>query len=163
MSRAIICAVVALIVLGFSLAGGQSAQAQVPMAVTAYYPPTPVVTYLPERRGLFGQRLVYRPAVAYTAPVAVMVPVAPACATSVVAPTTTYYAPATVTAPVTTYYAPAPVTAPTTTYFSPAAPAPVAVPTTTFYAPAAPVFVAPVAVAPVTVYCPVVIPAVVWP
>ena len=60
--------------------------------VVTYYPPSPVVTYVPEVRGLFGQRLVYRPVI--TAPAARV---------------TTYYAPAPVVSygvPVTTYYAP---------------------------------------------------------
>lgn len=146
MSRAILSLVAVLIVFGFFFAGGVTAEAQ--MAVTTYYPPQPVVTYLPERRGLFGQRLVYRPAVSYTAPAAVTVPVAPVCATPVIAPTTTYFAPA---APV----APAVVSVPTTTYYAPAAPV------TTYYAPAAPVVVAPapVVAAPVVVHRPVVV----WP
>jgi hypothetical protein len=104
------------------------AKAQRPTVVTTYYPPQPVVTYLPERRGLFGQRIVYRPALSYAAPVVSTVPAPPPV---VVAP-----------APVTTYYAPS---AAVTTYYAP--PAPV----TTYYAPAAPVVVAP---APVTVRYP---------
>jgi hypothetical protein len=50
--------------------------AQGPMVVSAYYPPPPVVTYLPERRGLFGQRLVYRPVVTTAVP-GFAVPVSP--------------------------------------------------------------------------------------
>lgn len=78
--------------------------------------------------------------------------------TAVVAPTTTYYAPA----PVTTYYAPAPV--PVTTYYAPApvttyyAPAPV--PVTSYYAPAAvPVttYYAPGAVPVTSYYAPAVV------
>jgi hypothetical protein len=120
MSRAAICLIVICVTLVISFAAAQPAQAQIPVAVTAYYPAAPVVTYLPERRGLFGQRLVYRPVVSYAAP-AVAVP-------AVAAPVTTYYAPA---APVTTYYAPAP---PVTTYYAPP-------PVTTYYAPSPPVTV----------------------
>lgn len=129
------------------LAGGlvffltaDSANAQRPTAVTTYYAPQPVVTYLPERRGLFGQRVVYRPAVTYTAPVVSAVPAPPPV---VVAP-----------APVTTYYAPS---AAVTTYRVPS------VRVTTYYAPPAPVVVAPVPVtvryrpAPVVTYYPPVI------
>jgi hypothetical protein len=81
--------------------------------VVAYYP-QPVVTYVPEVRGLFGQRLVYRPVV------------------SVPALVTTYYAPAPVARAA--YFAPAP--AAVTTYYAPAAPVlsyPARV--TTYYAP----------------------------
>jgi len=85
-----------------------TAAAQVPVMVTTYYPPQPVVTYYPVRRGLLFPRIVYRPSVSYVAPVA---PV----------PVTSYYAPV---APVTTYYAPAaPIVAapaPVTTYYAPA-------------------------------------------
>lgn len=102
-----------------------SAKAQRPTAVTTYYPPQPVVSYFPERRGLFGQRVVYRPALTYATPVVATVPAPPPV---VVAP-----------APVTTYYAPS---AAVTTYRVPS------VPVTTVYAPSAPVVVAP---APVTV------------
>jgi hypothetical protein len=119
-----------------------NAKAQRPTVVTTYYPPQPVVTYLPERRGLFGQRIVYRPAVTYAAPVVSTVPAPPPV---VVAP-----------APVTTYYAPS---AAVTTYRVPS------VPVTTYYAPPAPVVVAPAPVtvryrpAPVvTYYPPVVLP-----
>jgi len=101
------------------------AKAQRPMAVTAYYPPQSVVTYLPERRGLFGQRFVYRPVVSYAAPAVSTVP-APRVVSIAPTPTTTYYAPSIA---VTTYYAPP-------------------VPVTTYYPPPAPVIVAP---APVTV------------
>jgi hypothetical protein len=108
MYRIVICLIVVCVALASLFAIAQPAQAQV--AVTAYYPAAPVVTYLPERRGLFGQRLVYRPVVTHAAPVAV----APA-------PVTTYYAPAVracyyAPAPVTTYYAPAVPVAPVTVY-----------------------------------------------
>ncbi len=76
----------------FFLAAAKPADAQV--AVTTFYPPQPVVTYLPVRRGLFFPRIVYRPVVSYAA----------------TAPVTTYYAPPVAAAPVATYYAPAPVT-----------------------------------------------------
>ncbi len=94
--------------------------------IVTYSPASPAVAYVPEVRGLFGQRLVYRPVI--TAPAARV---------------TTYYAPAPVVgyaAPVTTYYAPAaPVVsypARITTYYAPAAPV-VGYPAraTTYYAP----------------------------
>ena len=94
--------------------------------IVTYYPPSPVVGYVPEVRGLFGQRLVYRPVVA-----------APAARVA------TYYAPAPMVGygvPVTTYYAPAaPVVsypARVTTYYAPAGPV-VGYPArvTTYYAP----------------------------
>ena len=116
MYRTVILLIVVCVAMASFFAVAQPAQAQV--AVTTYYPAAPAVTYLPERRGLFGQRLVYRPVVTNVAPVVV----APA-------PVTTYYAPAVRAA----YYAPAPVT----TYYAPA-------PVTTYYAPA--VRVAPVTV-----------------
>jgi hypothetical protein len=98
-----------------AIADSEQASAQSPVVVTTYSPVQPVVAYYPQRRGLFGRRIVYRPVVTYAVP-----------ATPV--PATTYYAPA---APVTTYYAPAPriAPAPVTTYY---APAPV---TTYYYAP----------------------------
>lgn len=122
----------AMMAVSALLLTGTSAVAQVP--VIYYRPPT--VTYVPEVRGLFGQRLVYRPVVTPAAPVvaAVAAPLPvfaapPAAVTSYYAPSpvTTYYAPS--PAPVTTYYAPSP--APVTTYYAPS-PAPV----TTYYAPA---------------------------
>ena len=94
--------------------------------VVAYYPAPPVVTYVPEVRGLFGQRLVYRPVVSVPAPYL----------RAVASPWAVIPAPA---APVTTYYAPAPTlgyAAPVTTYYAPAAPV-VSYPArvTTYYAP----------------------------
>ena len=56
------------------------AHAQSP-AVVAYYPAAPAVAYVPEARGLFGLRTVYRPVAAYP-----------------YAPMTTYYAPPAATA-----------------------------------------------------------------
>jgi hypothetical protein len=112
-------------------------KAQCAAPVTAYYPAQPVVSYVPERVGLFGLRTAYRPVVSYAAPV-VAAPVTSYYAPA--APVTTYYAPA---APVTTYYAPA---APVTTYYAPAAPV------TTYYAPAAPVTSYYAPAAPVTTY-----------
>ena len=78
--------------------------------IVTYYPPPPVVGYVPEVRGLFGQRLVYRPVVA--APAArVATYYAPAPMVGYGVPVTTYYAPAapvvSYPARVTTYYAPA--------------------------------------------------------
>lgn len=102
----------------------------------AYVPAQPVVTYSPERRGLFGQRVVYRPQIQYAVPT-ISVPTVSIMS----APITTYYAPATTVwptgTPVTTGYAPlaAPTTivpsvryAPTTTYYAPHPPAAVIVP-----------------------------------
>ena len=133
---------------GVLLQAASVAVAQGPV-VTVY--PAPVVGYVPELRGLFGQRLVYRPVVSVPAPVVAAVP----------APVTTFYAPAPVAraayyapAPVTTFYAPAPVAR--AAYY---APAPAAV--TTYYAPAAPVLSYPARVtayyAPVRVAAPPVV------
>ena len=136
----------ALAACGILLSTASDVAAQGPAVVT-YYPAPPVVTYVPVVRGLFGQRLVYRPVLA--APVAVAAVPAPAVVVS--RPVTTYYAPA-VPAPVTTYYAPAP--AAVTSYYAPAVPvlsAPVRV--TTYYAPAR-VVVPPV----VTYYPPLIVP-----
>lgn len=143
MSRLINCVALAALASGLVLfLAASPAQAQRPTAVTTYYPPQPVVTYLPERRGLFGQRIVYRPAVSYTAPAVATVPVAPPVAVAP-APVTTYYAPS---AAVTTYYAPP---ARVTTFYAPVAPAVVApAPVTVRYRPA------PV----VTYYAPVILP-----
>jgi hypothetical protein len=115
---AVVCGLV------FVLSADES-KAQGPPVVTTYYPAQPVVSYVPERRGLFGLRVGYRPVVTYATPAVPTV--------AVPAPVTTYYAPSPT---VTTYYAPP---APVVT-----APAPV----TTYYAPPAPVVTAP---APVTV------------
>ena len=98
------------------------------MVVTTYQPAVPVVTYVPERRGLFGLRTAYRPTVSYAVPVASaqVVTVAPA------APVVSYYAPAPAT-PVVSYYAPAPTVtvspAPVVTTYAPV------VPNVTYYAP----------------------------
>jgi len=93
-------------------------QAQVPVPVTTYYAPAPVapvITYFPERRGLFGLQTVYRPVVTYAAPAPAAV-VAPAPVTrayyAAPAPVTAYRVPARVVLPrppVAVYYAPAPV------------------------------------------------------
>ena len=127
MNRITIFGVMAMLLLGFLAAiGSGEASAQQPAAVTTYYPPQPVVTYRPVRRGLFGLRRGYVPTVSYTSPSALTSYYAPA------APVTTYYAPS---APTVTYYAPS---APVTTYYAPStsvttynAPSPV----TTYYAP----------------------------
>lgn len=137
----------ALAVCGVLLGVASEATAQGPLV---YYPASPAVTYVPEVRGLFGQRLVYRPVLA--APVAVAA--APAPPVVVARPVTTYYAPA-VSAPVTSYYAPA-VPAPVTTYY---APAPAAV--TSYYAPAVPVLSAPARVTAYYAPARVVVPPVV--
>ena len=120
--------------------------------VTTYYPAQPVVSYVPEARGLLGLRTAYRPVVSYATP----------AVTSVVraAPVTAYYAPVAAPAPVATYYAPAAapavtsyyapaVAAPVTTYrvVTPAAAAATPVPVTTYYAPP-----------PVVNYRPVIVP-----
>lgn len=92
---------------------GNVNQADAQVAVTTYYPSTPVVGYVPVRYGLFGWRRAYRPVVGYPAPVTVTNYYTP--------PVTTYYPPA---VPVTSYY----VTQPVRTYYV-APPAPV----TTYY------------------------------
>lgn len=112
------------------------AHAQLP--TVAYYPAAPGVAYVPEARGLFGLRTVYRPVATY--PFAPMTSYyAPPGVTAMYYPSApaTYYSSATTTyypsAPA-TYYSPA-----TTTYYAPAN-------GTTYYAPAtaaAPVFAAP--------------------
>ena len=120
------------------LSATRPAHAQWPAAV-AYYPTAPTVAYVPEARGLFGLRTVYRPVAAYP-----------------FAPMTTYYAPPAATtmyypsATVANYYrsAPAAYYAPTTTMYYPSAnvssyyrsaPASYYPPaTTTYYAPALP-------------------------
>ena len=105
----------------------RSAYAQSP-AVVGYYPAAPTVTYVPEARGLFGLRTVYRPVAAYP-----------------FAPMTTYYAPPAATAVyypsanVANYYRSAPASyypPATTTYYAPAN-------VTSYYAPAAPFFTGP--------------------
>jgi hypothetical protein len=124
------------------LPAARSADAQLPAG--AYYPAVPAVAYVPEARGLFGLRTVYRPVAAY--PFAPMTSYyAPPAATATYYPSanvgnyypsalTTYYSPATTRyyplAPA-AYYPPA-----TTTFYAPAN-------GTTYYAPAAPVFAAP--------------------
>ena len=108
------------------------AKSQEATAVTTYFPAQPVVTYVPQRRGLLGLRVVYRPVISYA------VPAVPAAAAP--APVTSYLLPA---GAVTTYYAPV-APAPITTYYAPAAPAAV----TTYVVPA------PV----VTYYPPVIVP-----
>jgi hypothetical protein len=133
------------------------AHAQSP-AVVAYYPTAPTVAYVPEARGLFGLRTVYRPVIAYRyAPMTTYY--APPAATTMYYPSAnaaSYYrsAPASYYQPATTmYYPPANVTsyyrsAPasyyqpaTTTYYAPAN-------VTSYYAPAAPFYTGP---SPVTV------------
>jgi len=159
---------------GILLLGARTGVAQAP--IVAYYP-SPTVTYVPEVRGLFGQRLVYRPVITAPGPVAVMP--APAVTTYYApapAARVTYYAPpvaapvATYSAGVTSYYAPA---APilgspprVTTYYAPAVPVLGSPPrVTTYYAPAAPIVgspsrvttyyaPAPVVAPPVTTYYP---------
>jgi hypothetical protein len=114
---------------GVLLLAAPDAAAQGP--VVAYYP-QPVVTYVPVVRGLFGQRLVYRPVVSVPVPLA------------------TFYAPAPVARAA--YFAPAP--AAVETYYAPAAPIlsyPAQV--TTYYAPAAPILSYPARVT--TYYAPV--------
>jgi hypothetical protein len=121
-----------VVVCGLVLvASPPQASAQVPVVVSTFQPAVPTVSFFPERRGLFGRRIVYRPVVTY----------APA------APVTTFYAPApaVVQSPVTTFFAPAPavVQSPVTTFFAPA-PAVVQSPVTTFFAPAPTVVQSPV-------------------
>jgi len=94
------------------------AQAQGPVAVTTYYAPAvpaPVITYFPERRGLFGLQTVYRPVVTYAAPAPPPVVVSSPVTTAYYAapvPVTAYRVPARVVLPpppVAVYYPPAPV------------------------------------------------------
>jgi hypothetical protein len=135
-----------------------SAWAQPPAVVTTYYPPNPVVTYVPEPAGLFGLRTVYRPIVSYAPSVTSVAPAAPARVTThyapppATAPVTTYYTPPSAPASVTTHYAP-PAPASVTTYYPPAS-APAAV--TTYYPPPPPATT--VLPAPVTTYHPVIVP-----
>ncbi len=111
-----------------------------------YYSSPPVVTYVPEVRGLFGQRLVYRPVVSVPGPYL----------RAAVSPWAVIPAPA---VPVSTYYAPAPApvlgyAAPVTTYYAPAAPVvSYPAPVTAYYAPAVPVVGYPARVT--TYYAPV--------
>ncbi len=109
--------------VGLALFAPSSAQAQVPMAVPTWQPAAvPVVTYLPERRGLFGLQTVYRPVVTLVSPM-VMAPAPVVVASPVIQ--TQHFVPA--HAPITTFRMPAPVT----TFRVPApvvmAPAPVTV------------------------------------
>ena len=133
------CVVVLMILAfaGLALFAPSQAYAQVPMAVPMLQPAgVPVVTYMPERRGLFGLQTVYRPVVtmatpmfAAPAPVVVASPVIqaqPVFQAQPVAPVTMFRAPA----PVTTFRMPAPVMA---------APAPV-----TVFTPPVQVFTPPV-------------------
>ena len=119
-----------LVLAGALLVPPRLAQAQT--VVSTYYPAAPVVTYWPERWGLFGLRTAYRPVVSY--PVSAAVPVVPAPVRTYYAPpvaATVHYAPI---APVATrYYAPAPVT----TYYAPAVPlvVPAPAPVTVRYGP----------------------------
>jgi hypothetical protein len=121
------CVVVMMILAfaGLALLVPSQACAQMPMAVPMLQPAgVPVVTYMPERRGLFGLQTVYRPVitmatpvVAAPKPVVVASPVIqaqPMFQAQPVAPVTMFRAPA----PVTTFRVPAPVMA---------APAPVTV------------------------------------
>ena len=111
---------------GLAIFAPGSAHAQVPVAVQTWQPAAvPVVTYLPERRGLFGLQTVYRPVVTFVSPV-------------VAAP-----APVVVASPVIQAQQLAPAPAPVTMFRAPA-------PVTTFRVPA-PVLTAP---APVTVFSP---------
>ena len=135
---------VGMIAVGGLIALAGEAQGQVPVAVTTVQPVVPgVVGYLPERRGLFGQRIVYRPVVAPTvaAPaVTVTQPLAVSQSVAVARPVTTVAQPLAV--------------APTVTVARPVIAAPV-VPVRSFFAPAAPVAV-PVTTyrIPVTTYVP---------
>jgi len=157
MSRLTLAITATLLVVLSAACMPSAAQAQGPALVTTYYPPQPVVGYVPQQSGLLGLRTTYHPVVSYVTPtvttVARPVVVAPAPAAAYLAPVapapvTAYYAPA---APVTTYSVPV-AAAPVTTYYAPAAPAPV----TTYYAPAPPqpataYYAPPAPAAPVTV------------
>ena len=150
-----------LTVVLFATCVSPAAWAQGPAYVTTYYPPQPVIGYVPQPAGLLGLRPAYRPVVSYVTPSVttvarpVVVAPAPAAAYLAPAPVTAYYAPA---APVTTYYTPA---APVTTYYAPSAPQPVTAyyapapaPVTAFYAPAPASVTAYYAPAPATVVAP---------
>jgi hypothetical protein len=122
---------------GLLVPAPSEAQAQVPMAFTTVQPAVvPVVTYMPERRGLFGLQTVYRPVVTFAAPAPVVV----------ASPVVQTFQPAPVLAPVTVHRMPVPVTA----FQSPVVVAPTPAPVTTFRAP---VVLSP-APAPVTVFSP---------
>ena len=142
-----------LVVTGAALLpAARPAHAQWPAAY-AYYPTAPTVAYVPEARGLFGLRTVYRPVAAY--PYAPMTTYyAPPAATTMYYPSAnvmsyyrsapaSYYAPTTTTyypsANITSYYRSAPTSyypPATTTYYAPAN-------VTSYYAPAAPFFTGP--------------------
>jgi hypothetical protein len=121
MSRLTLAIAATLTAVLFATCVSPATWAQGPAYVTTYYPPQPVVGYVPQPAGLLGLRTAYRPVVSYVTPtvttVARPVVVAPA-------PTVAYLAPV-APAPVTAYYAPAP--ASVTAYYAPA-PAAVAAP-----------------------------------
>ncbi len=111
----------------------RTALAQYPVILTPA-PTVPVIGYRPERRGLFGQRTVYRPVVVGAAPVAPAVPVStivqspvvpsvavPSVAVPSVAiqPATTLARPILPPPPTEVRYSPV-VAAPTTVYYPPA-------------------------------------------
>ena len=128
------------------------ANAQYPVAVTTLQPAVPaVVGYVPERRGLFGRRIVYRAVVAPVA-IAPVAPIVTAARPALASPTVTVgYAPIAPVAPVRAYYVPAvPAVryAPVRAYYAPVR---------SYYAPVAPAVV-PVRVyrVPVTPYVPAV-------
>lgn len=134
---------------GLLIPAPSEAQAQVPMAFTTVQPAAvPVVTYMPERRGLFGLQTVYRPVVTFAAPAPVVV----------ASPVVQTFQPAPVLAPVTVHRMPVPVTtfrapvvvapAPVTTFRPPVVLAPAPAPVTVFSPP----------VQVVTPYAPVIVP-----
>lgn len=135
MGSSLRCLLVAAVMGGAVITMPSEAQAQVPIAVAPAVPT--VVGYTAERRGLFGQRVVFRPVVA---PVATAVPV------TTFAPTVTVARPVvTVARPVVTVPTPvvsqrvvvgfAPPAAPVTSFFAPPVAVPVAAPVTTFRVP----------------------------
>jgi hypothetical protein len=142
MGSSLRCLLVAAVMGGAVITMPSEAQAQVPIAVAPAVPA--VVGYTAERRGLFGQRVVFRPVVA---PVATAVPVTTFAPTVTVArPVVTVARPVvTVARPVVTVPTPvvsqrvvvgfAPPVTPVTSFFAPPVAVPVAAPVTTFRVP----------------------------
>lgn len=127
MRKLVRCLLFGGVVAGTLMASPSKARAQFPIAVAPVQSAVPaVVGYAPERRGLFGWRVVYRPVVA---PVAV----APVAAAPIVAapftPTVSVGRPI-IADPGLYGYGPA--VAPVTSYFAPPMPIVVPAPITTF-------------------------------
>lgn len=174
MLRRINCGILVSIVSGaILLPTARPARAQ-PPAVVAYYPAAPAVTYVPEARGLFGLRSVYRPVAAYPfaqLPTYYGLPAATAgyypsanVTSYYGAPSAAYYPPLTTTyyyppANVTSYYSSAPASyypPATMTYYAPGNVTSYYTPTTPFFTARPPVseWYAPRPVYPYTVIVP---------